>query len=110
MMDLYHSHRLDFGKLFLVGFSNWLVRHFERALSLAKEKQQPLRSVILSGPRFELLAVLMIVLSRSLLCRNHRYSLRLSEAVPVVEVKEQQLNSEQQLSSEQMYRPMTQTD
>ena len=36
MMDLYHSHRLDFGKLILVGLTNWLVRHSERALSLVR--------------------------------------------------------------------------
>ena len=108
MMDLYHSHRLDSGKLSLVGLSNWLVRHSGRALSLLKGKQQPPprsvppprfvispRSVISTGPRFELLAILMVVLSRSLLCRTH------PEAVPVVEVKEQQL------SLEDMYRTRT---
>ena len=86
MMDLYHSHRLGFGKLFLVGLSKRLVGHSERALSLVKEKQQPPRSVILTRPRFELLAALLIVLTRSLLCRSHRYSPRLSEAVLVVVV------------------------
>ena len=87
MMDLYHSHRLDFDKLFLVRLSKRLVRHSERALSLVKEKQQPPRSVILTGPRFEPLAILMmVVLSRSLLCRSHRYSPKLSEAVSVVGV------------------------
>ena len=53
MMDLYHSHRLDFDKLFLARLSKRLVRHSERALSLVKEKQQPPRSVISTGPRFE---------------------------------------------------------
>ena len=103
MMDLYHSHRLDSGKLSLVGLSNWLVRHSGRAPSLLKEKQQPPpRSVpppgfvISTDLRFELSAVMMVVLSRSLACWTH------PEAVLVVEVKEQQL------SLEQMYR--TQTD
>ena len=64
MMDLYHSHRLDSGKLLLVRLSNCLV-HFERALSLLLEKQQPPWSVRLLGLRFELLPVLMAVLTRA---------------------------------------------
>ena len=103
MMNLYHSHRLDFGKLFLVGLMNWLVPHSERALNLLKGKQQQQqqrfvilpRFVISIGPRFELLAILMAVLSRFLLCRTH------PEAVPVVEVKEQSLK--------EVYPPTTQT-
>ena len=66
MMDLCRSHRLDSGNLLLVSLLNFLVRHFERALSSVLQKQQPQWSVIFLGPRLELLPVLMVVLTRAL--------------------------------------------
>ncbi len=98
MMDLYHSHHLDFGKLLLVRLSNCLARHFERALSLVLKKQPP-RSVGFLGLRFQLSPVLMAVLTqaRTQARQSHHCSsgwAQPSEAVRLVEelpLKEQQL-------------------
>lgn len=66
MMNLCRSHRLDSGKLLPVTLLNFLGRHFERALRLVLQRQQPPYSVVFLGLRLELLPVLMLVLTRAL--------------------------------------------
>ncbi len=116
MMDLYRSHRPGFGKILLETLLNFLVRHFERALSSVLEKQQPQRTVVLPGPRLELLPVLMVVLTQILtqvrwshncLAGPKQPSEVPPEAVTVVEGLPME---EQQLSSKNMYLLKTQND
>lgn len=116
MMDLYRSHRPDFGRLFLETLLNFLVRHFERALSSVLKKQQPPWSVVFAGPRLELLPVLMVVLKRTLTQVRWSQSCLPGPAQPsevpaeAVTVVEGLPMEEQQLRSKQMYLLKTPSD